>query len=122
MHSESAGETAMPERETMKRARRDRREGKAASTQAGEFVREEIHHIREKRRAFHQAGNRNRRSKARRRVKLKPPRGCGCARRPRTSGRASASRPGGAGALAPVKALRWSRTAAQSLAGARARK
>src|SRR6187401_2987643 len=37
----------MPERETIKRARKDKREGKAASTQAGEFVREEIHHIRE---------------------------------------------------------------------------
>ena len=37
----------MPEKETIKRARRDKREGKAPSTQAGEFVREEIEHIRE---------------------------------------------------------------------------
>src|SRR3989442_11176098 len=37
----------MPERETIERARRDRREGKRPTTQAGEFVREEIHHIRE---------------------------------------------------------------------------
>ena len=37
----------MPERETMERAREDAREGKAPTTQAGEFVREEIHHIRE---------------------------------------------------------------------------
>ena len=37
----------MPEKKTLQRARRDRREGKSASTQAGEFVREEIHHIRE---------------------------------------------------------------------------
>jgi hypothetical protein len=37
----------MPEKETLKRARRDRRQGKAPSTQAGEFVREEMHHIRE---------------------------------------------------------------------------
>jgi len=37
----------MPDRETVERAREDKREGKAASTQAGEFVREEIHHIRE---------------------------------------------------------------------------
>src|SRR5579871_357833 len=36
----------MPERKTLERARRDAREGKAPSTQAGEFVREEIHHIR----------------------------------------------------------------------------
>jgi len=37
----------MPERETIKRARKDARQGKSASTQAGEFVREEMHHIRE---------------------------------------------------------------------------
>src|SRR5690242_19466705 len=37
----------MPERKTLERARRDKRQGKAASTQAGEFVREEMHHIRE---------------------------------------------------------------------------
>ena len=37
----------MPESETLKRARKDRTEGKAPSTQAGEFVREEFHHIRE---------------------------------------------------------------------------
>jgi hypothetical protein len=37
----------MPEQETLERAERDKREHKAASTQAGEFVREEMHHIRE---------------------------------------------------------------------------
>lgn len=37
----------MPERETLERARQDKREGKAPSTQAGEFVREEIEHVRE---------------------------------------------------------------------------
>jgi hypothetical protein len=37
----------MPERKTIERAREDAREGKAPSTQAGEFVREEIHHVRE---------------------------------------------------------------------------
>jgi hypothetical protein len=37
----------MPEKETIERARKDKREGKSPSTQAGEFVREEIHHIRE---------------------------------------------------------------------------
>jgi hypothetical protein len=36
----------MPERKTLERARRDRREGKAPSTQAGEFIREQIDHIR----------------------------------------------------------------------------
>ena len=37
----------MPEKATVARARRDKRQGKAASTQAGEFVREEMDHIRE---------------------------------------------------------------------------
>lgn len=37
----------MPEKETLKRARKDKREGKAPSTQAGEFVKEEIEHVRE---------------------------------------------------------------------------
>lgn len=37
----------MPEKETLERARKDKRQGKAPSTQAGEFVREEIEHIRE---------------------------------------------------------------------------
>jgi hypothetical protein len=36
----------MPEKRTIERARRDAREGKAPTTQAGEFVREEIDHIR----------------------------------------------------------------------------
>ena len=37
----------MPEKETLERARKDKREGKSPSTQAGEFVHEEIEHIRE---------------------------------------------------------------------------
>src|SRR5436853_6160700 len=37
----------MPEKETIARAREDAREGKSPSTQAGEFVREEMHHVRE---------------------------------------------------------------------------
>jgi hypothetical protein len=37
----------MPEKETIERAREDEREGKAPSTQAGEFVKEEMDHIRE---------------------------------------------------------------------------
>ena len=36
----------MPKKQTIERARRDEREGKSASTQAGEFVREEIEEIR----------------------------------------------------------------------------
>jgi hypothetical protein len=37
----------VPDKKTIERAREDAREGKAPSTQAGEFVREEIDHIRE---------------------------------------------------------------------------
>jgi hypothetical protein len=36
----------MPEKKTRELAKRDRREGKSPSTQAGEFIREEIEHIR----------------------------------------------------------------------------
>jgi hypothetical protein len=67
----------MPERKTLKRARQARREGKAPTTQAGEFVREEMEHIRE---GKHGARSTKQAiaiglSKARRSgVKLKPPR------------------------------------------------
>lgn len=37
----------MPEKKTLERAQKDKREGKAPSTQAGEFVREEMDHVRE---------------------------------------------------------------------------
>jgi hypothetical protein len=37
----------MPEKSTVERAEKDKREGKAPSTQAGEFEREEMHHVRE---------------------------------------------------------------------------
>src|SRR4051812_12884385 len=37
----------MPEKRTVQRARQDKRAGKAPTTQAGEFVREEIDHVRE---------------------------------------------------------------------------
>jgi hypothetical protein len=36
----------MPEKQTLARARADKRQGKAASTQAGEFIKEEMDHIR----------------------------------------------------------------------------
>jgi hypothetical protein len=66
----------MPEKKTTARARQDRKEGKAASTQAGEYVRETIDHIRE---GKHGARSTKQAiaiglSKARRAgVKLKPP-------------------------------------------------
>src|SRR5439155_15515465 len=71
-------EANMPDKETLERARRDKREGKSASTQAGEFVREEMHHIRE---GKHGASSPEQAiaiglSKARRAgVKLPPPKG-----------------------------------------------
>src|SRR2546425_11073465 len=37
----------MPEKETVEGAKQDLREGKKPTTAAGEFVREEMHHIRE---------------------------------------------------------------------------
>src|SRR5580692_346705 len=40
-------ERDMPEQEVLDRAKRDEEEGKSPSTQAGEFVREEMRHIRE---------------------------------------------------------------------------
>src|SRR5262245_7997103 len=67
----------MPEQKTLERARKATREGKAPTTQAGEFVREEIEHVRE---GKHGARSTKQAiaiglSKARRAgVKLKPPR------------------------------------------------
>jgi len=66
----------MPEQKTIERARKDAQEGQAPSTQAGEFVREEMDHIRE---GKHGARSPEQAiaiglSKARRAgVKLKPP-------------------------------------------------
>lgn len=67
----------MPEKQTLQRARRAKAQGKAPGTQAGEFIREEMHHIRE---GKHGARNPKQAiaiglSKARRAgVKLSPPR------------------------------------------------
>jgi hypothetical protein len=44
----------MPEKRTTERARKDKRQGKAPTTQAGEFVREEMHHEKE---GKHSRGN-----------------------------------------------------------------
>src|SRR5436190_13419513 len=67
----------MPDKRTIERARRDKRAGKAPTTQAGEFVREEIEHVRQ---GKHGARSTKQAiaiglSKARRAgVRLKPPR------------------------------------------------
>ena len=66
----------MPERETIVKAERDKREGKSASPQAGEFVHEEIENIRKGRHGARSAKQAIAigLSKARRAgVKLKPP-------------------------------------------------
>jgi hypothetical protein len=68
----------------IERAREDAREGKSPSTQAGEFVREEIHHVRE---GKHGARSAQQAiaiglSKARRAgIKLNPPKGSSALRR-----------------------------------------
>jgi hypothetical protein len=67
----------MPEQETLEKARKARAEGKAPTTQAGEFVREEMHHIREGKHGAHSTKQAIAigLSKARRAgVKLPPPR------------------------------------------------
>ncbi len=43
----NAGRYWMPEKEVLERAKEDAREGKSPSTQAGEFVHEEIEHVKE---------------------------------------------------------------------------
>jgi hypothetical protein len=68
----------MPEKKTLERVARDKREGKAPTTQAGEFVREEMEHARE---GKHKVQSKKQAvaiglSKARRAgVKLGPPKG-----------------------------------------------
>src|SRR2546428_8682123 len=86
----------MPEKETIERARRDKRAGKAPSTQAGEFVREEMHHVRE---GKHGARSRKQAiaiglSKARRAGVKLPPRG-GATAKSRQSQTRAAARGGG---------------------------
>lgn len=78
----------MPEGETLRRARRDKRLGKSSSTQAGEFVREEMHHIRQ---GKHGARSTKQAiaiglSKARRAGVRLPPKGSRGSRRTRSSG------------------------------------
>jgi len=78
----------MPEKKTLERARKAKRQGKAPTTQAGEFVREEMEHIR---RGKHGARSTKQAiaiglSKARRAgVKLKPPKKGQASRRMRAS-------------------------------------
>ncbi|WP_242393974.1 DUF6496 domain-containing protein [Anaeromyxobacter oryzisoli] len=95
----------MPEKTTLRRARRARKEGKAATTQAGEFVREEMEHAK---RGKHPVKSRKQAiaiglSKARRSGVKVPPKKA--TRSPsRTAGaRSSRARVGGAGKRARGK-------------------
>lgn len=112
----------MPDTATVERARRARREGKRPSTQAGEFVREEMHHIREGR---HGARSTKQAiaiglSKARRAgVKLgRPPRSAKATTRRSAASAARAARsgrkPAAKRARASVRALRREPRAAAS--------
>lgn len=106
----------MPEKKTLERARKARREGKSPSTQAGAFVREEIEHVRE---GKHGARSAKQAiaiglSKARRAgVRLKPPRKGEASERTRKSAE-SAYRAGRAGTRRKVSAKR-SRAALRKL-------
>lgn len=122
----------MPEKKTLERARRDRREGKSPSTQAGEFVREEFERVR---RGKHGARSPQQAiaiglSKARRAgVKLKPPRPGRAKPRTRRQAQRDLARgaqshkraPSGRRSRAASRALkREGRRAAQPAAGRRA--
>jgi hypothetical protein len=106
----------MPERKTLERARKAKREGKSPTTQAGEFVHEEIEHIRE---GKHGARSTKQAiaiglSKARRAgIKLKPPKkGQASARTRKTAerdyraGQTRTSRPSAARSRAAKRALK----------------
>ena len=101
----------MPEKQTLKRARQDARRGKAPTTQAGEFVREEVHHVRKSKH-----GVRNPKqaiaiglSKARKAgVKVpRPPKGTASAQKERSHRGTRKSRPSAKRSRARSKALKW---------------
>jgi hypothetical protein len=110
----------------MERAQRDRRQGKAPTTQAGEFIREEMHHIRE---GKHGARSSKQAiaiglSKARRAgVDLKPPKRGQASERTRKSAERAYERSHGAASHAALgrqaRAAARRRTAAQRSATAR---
>ena len=98
----------MPEKQTIERAKKDASEGKSPSTQAGEFVHEEIEHVRE---GKHGARSTKQAiaiglSKARRAgVKLPPPKEGKASERTRTqAARFAGPRQGGGGIAAPSRA------------------
>lgn len=106
----------MPEQKTLRRAQKAKRQGKAPTTQAGEFVREEIEHVRE---GKHGARNTKQAiaiglSKARRAgVRLKPPRRGETSERTRKS--AERAYRAGQSAKRKERSARRSRAAARAL-------
>ena len=100
----------MPEKETLERAREDAREGKAPTTQAGEFVKEEIDHVRE---GKHGARSAKQAiaiglSKARRAgIKLPPPpKGTPSAKKAKTESKASHRKPSRKRSQSRLRALK----------------
>jgi Family of unknown function (DUF6496) len=99
----------MPEKATLARARRDKAQGKSPTTQAGEFVREEIHHVRE---GKHGARSTEQAiaiglSKARRAgVRVPPPRGKSGRKKTTTSSRRRAGKPSAKRSRAVRRALK----------------
>jgi hypothetical protein len=100
----------MPEKETLRRAQQDAREGKAPTTQASEFVREEIDHVREGKHGVRSAKQAIAigLSKARRAgVKLPPPpKGTPSARKQKGSGAKKKSTPSPKRSQATSRALK----------------
>lgn len=95
--SPARGGFRTPERETIERAQEDAQEGKSPSTQAGEFVREEFHHVREGRHGARspQQAIASGLSKARRAgVKLGAPKGSAATRKKAQEDREEGQHPG----------------------------
>lgn len=115
--TQSVSEAGMPAKRALERARRDKREGKAPTTQAGEFIREEIHHIRE---GKHGARSAKQAiaiglSQARRAgIDLPPPKAGAASGRARKSAAAASARGHGIAPPRPASARR-ARASAQAL-------
>jgi hypothetical protein len=100
----------MPEKKTLERARKAKRQGKRPTTQAGEFVREEMHHVKE---GKHGARSRQQAvaiglSKARKAGVKLPPRG---KKAPRKTRRTTSKAPSKKRSAASLKALKKERKA-----------
>ena len=99
----------MPEKRTRKSAAKDKRQGKSGSTQGGEYVREEIHHVRQ---GKHGARSTKQAiaiglSKARRAgVKVPSPKGKAAKKRARQESSRKGRKPSATRARASSKALK----------------